>query len=252
MWKFIKWDLGMVFLLGCCCMSFAVAEAFDKAATTKKIQSILNKGSKTKKYDKEFSEILALGPDVVPSLIEIFHNPEIDWNERWIVGMVLGRYQTNDSRKALEKGLKDSFPTIRMASAKALGSMGNLSSAPILRRALSDKAMIVRSAVALAIGQLKDRGAIDSLSKELFAKRNFNRGKSFWVREDIIDALGNIGDAQALPILKKTLNEKETNIQLKTCLALSKIDREAGRKIKRATGSKCAERWNAYYKKLAT
>lgn len=232
--------LGCVGVLALACVHVGLAA--DKTQMTKQIKSILKRTPKGKSYDKEFREILALGPAAVPSLIDVFHDSRLDWNDRWIAAMALGRFKGVETRKALEKGLKDTFPTIRMAAAKALGYKKDILSAPALRLALSDQAMVVRSAVAVAIGQLKDRSAVDRLSDELMAKRNFNQGKSFWVREDIIDALGNIGDEAAIPVLKKTLREKEPQIQQKTCLALSKITTKASPSGE-ATGPKCVDHW---------
>lgn len=223
--------------------------AASKVEITKQIRSILAKAPKGRSYEKEFKEILAIGQSSIPSLVDIFKDGRVDWNERWIVGMALGRYRTAESRKALEHGLKDPFPTIKMGSAKALGYMGDLASAPALRKALSDDAMVVRSAAALALGQLKDNGSVDHLSQELMHKRNFNQGKSFWVREDIIDALGTIGDDRAFPALRETLKEKEKNIVQKTCVALGKIRPEDAKSIKHRTGPKCAEAWQAWFKR---
>lgn len=223
--------------------------AADKAQITKEIRAIMSKAPKGKSYEKEFKEILAIGPSAVPSLIDIFKDGRVDWNDRWIAGMALGRHRTPESRKALEKGLKDSFPTIRMGAAKALGYMGDLSAAPTLRKALSDEAMVVRSSVALALGQLKDTNSIDQLSDELMAKRNFNQGKSFWVREDILDALGMIADERALPALQEAIKEKEKNIVLKACAALTKVTPKGAKSVSHPTGPKCAAAWQAWFNK---
>lgn len=229
-------------LLACVCATFA-ADAPSRPELSREIRAILKKAPKGKNYQAEFDQILAYGDKSVPVLAEIYADTRVDWNERWIAAMALARYRAPEAQRALEKGLKDSFPTIRMASAKALGFMGSAASAPLLRKALGDEAMVVRSAVAQALGRLKDEGSVPALAKELGAKRNFNQGKSFWVREDIIDALGAIGSTQAVPALRQALGEKEENIRGRGCKALAKIDPKAAKKMKSPTGKACAEEW---------
>ena len=221
----------------------AHAQTRADASVTKDIRAILKKAPKGKSYRAEFDQILSYGEKAAPSLAEIFADARVDWNERWICAMALARYRAPVSRRALEKGLKDSFPTIRMASAKALGFMGGTESAPFLRKAIGDEAMVVRSAVVQALGQIRDEASVPVLAKEFVAKRNFNQGKSFWVREDILEALGTIGSRDAVPTLKKALAEKEEPIQMRACKAMVKIDPQAAGKLKHATGKRCAEAW---------
>lgn len=208
-----------------------------------KIREIIASVPPGNEYPQQLEEIVEFGVVGVPTLTLIFEDASAPWQSRWIAGMALGRLGTSPAREALEKGLKDPLFLVRMAAIEALTRAGGPSIAPALRNALSDRAMVVRSKAVDSLERFKDREAVPELVKELASPRNFHRGRSFWIRERIVDALGNIGGEKTIPALLSVLRENEMNLRLRACLALAKVSPDAGPATTLSSDEKCVEQW---------
>ena len=221
----------------------------DSTKTSKsKLEQILKRAQTKEKYDQEFKEILALGDQTIPELIKHFKNPSNKWQSRWICAQVLGKMGGDESQEALMRGLKDKLFLIRLASVKALTPLQGKGIASALEKMLSDKAMVVRSEAALAIAQRGSTSSVEALTRELFESRNFHRGKSLWVREDILKALGNLKSRTAIPAIVKVLREDERKLRLSACDALSKIEPEIeSTKISKEKNKNCWESWILWF-----
>ena len=210
-----------------------------------RVRTIIDSVKPDQAYPEEFEELLAIGMDGIPTLIEIFSNPGSPWQSRWIAAMALGRLGGEDALTALKMGIRDSLFLVRLASVTAMGNTQDPDVLPNIRETINDKALVVRSASVEMLGRLKDRQAVPLLIEALWHKSNFHRGKSLWIREKIISALGEIGDQEAIPELIKVLSEREEPIQIRGCEALAKIVPEA--EIKVLPGeTDCIEKWVAW------
>jgi len=76
--------------------------------------------------------------------------------------------------------------------------------------------MTERTAAARALGALEAREAIPSLVKCLEDKENC-------VREEVLDALENIGDKNVVPIVKKCLSDKNESVRLRAVNVLKEL-----------------------------
>lgn len=209
------------------------------------IQSVLPGNA----YPKEFEEIVGIGAPAIPTLIEIFQDVSASWQSRWIAAMALGRLGEAKAWKTLKAGLKDPLFLIRMASVQALGNTKDPSVAPIVRKVLNDKAMVVRSVVVDTLARLRDTHSVEALMEELHLERNFHRGQSLWIREKILEALGLIGDERAVPTLLSVLNEKEGKIRIQACKALERILPNALDKESKGTQEDCGMHWLSWRQK---
>ncbi len=201
--------------------------------------------------DQDFSLVLeridAGGASAVPVLAEVFLDPSARWQSRWIAAMALSRADSKDSRAALQKGLQDSFFLVRMAALVALGASREGDVAPAVRRSLNDKAMVVRSAAVDALGKLRDEGSVPALLEELWAARNFHRGRSLWIRKHILVSLGRIGDASVLPSVIKVFGDHDSELRLEACRTLSRLQPEVEH-ASETPREGCADQWLSWFK----
>lgn len=123
----------------------------------------------------------------------------------------LGRVAKQEVVEPLLKALNDSSPHVRMRAAEALGSFYDLRIPNALLKTLGDQNLYVKEAAIKSIARLKIKDTLPILF-EITDKR---------LIPSVLNALGEIGDARALPFIEKTLNEREF---LKSAVrALSKI-----------------------------
>jgi hypothetical protein len=85
-------------------------------------------------------------------------------------------------------------PKVRQAVVRAVAAAGRAALAPLLERALADKASEVRAEAALAIGPLAGKNAIPALGKAL-------TDSSFYVAHAAAATLWSLGDPRGVPTL---------------------------------------------------
>ena len=110
-----------------------------------------------------------------------------------------------------------------MAAIKGLALIGAPNTKLDLIAALKDKAMVVRAAAATALGDMTVRAATGALERSLFAKENFFKGRSLWVREHILAAIGQIGGTKTVPTLTRCLKDKDQKIRSLAFKALNPL-----------------------------
>lgn len=140
------------------------------------------------------SAILAKIGDVraVEPLIVSLRNR--DWIVRMHAAKALGRIREPVALDSLVPLLRDKVKAVREEAAVALVAIGQ-SSLPVLLKALSHDEWLVRLHAVEALGKLKSPEAVEPLLSLLF-----NDSDSA-VREDVVRALGEIGDTRATEFL---------------------------------------------------
>lgn len=79
----------------------------------------------------------------------------------------------------------------------------------------------LRSQIAVVLGKIKDKKAVEPLIDSLYNSRYKNQNK--YVRGRIIEALGNIGDERAVDALINALDDQYIYVRIKAEEALGKI-----------------------------
>lgn len=212
----------------------------------KSVRAIIASVPKGNDFPAELERIVSIGEVGIPTLVTIYEDASSPWQSRWIAGMALGRLGTLEARLTLEKGLEDSLFLVRMASIQALSRQKDLAVAPQLRKALLDRALVVRSTAVESLERLRDHDSIPDLIKELGASHNFHRGRSLWIREQIVRALGSLGNPKAISPLLGVLRESEMGLRLSACSALARISPEAMPATTKSTDEACVAKWVAW------
>lgn len=124
----------------------------------------------------------------------------INWIVRSHAAKALGRIGEPEAARALLPLLQDKVKAVRAEAAQALASLGP-TALPVLLEALSHHEWLVRLHAVESLGRMKAPEAVEPLLYVLFNDTDSA------VREDTVRALGEIADARATGFLIKVLDE---------------------------------------------
>jgi len=142
-----------------------------------------------------------------------------DWIVRMHAAKALGRIGDPQAVPALMPLLQDKVKAVREEASSALAAIGSAAVSALLL-ALQHEEWLVRLHAVEALGKLKSPDAVDPLLRTLFNDRDSA------IREDVVRALGAIGDARAVDYLVTVM--KEPTLRLLAVEALGHIgDRRA-------------------------
>lgn len=180
------------------------------------------------KRDKAAQELIRLGADAVPTLIDALQTR--DPNLLPIYEQVLARIPS--ASQELTRTLSTAHPILRARAADILGLRRDKTAVPILLDALTGEYYTVRARAAIALGRIGDKRAIDPLLTALKDTEDDVRigaclGLGFFkepstfdeitnvllddpkieVRQAAAKALGNTGHPAAVPFLMEALRD---------------------------------------------
>lgn len=123
-----------------------------------------------------------------------------DWIVRMHAAKALGRIKQASAVEPLVPLLQDSVKAVREETALALAAIGD-AAIPSLLAALTHGEWLVRLHAVEALGKTKSPAAVEPLLSALF------NDSDTAVKEDVIRALGQIGDARAWEFLVQVMKE---------------------------------------------
>lgn len=138
-------------------------------------------------------------------------------------------------RQALQGALSAAEPEVREAAARALGKVGDDSSAGDLTKAAGDGERAVQIAALRSIGLLAPKNAetVKALGEMIGdepeggpntpTKKVLSGPKAELVREHACDALGAIGDAVSMPFLIRARRDTMVNVRIAARNAIQKV-----------------------------
>ena len=135
---------------------------------------------------------------VLAPLIKALHNA--DWIVRMHAAKALGRIRNTDTVEPLIPLLQDKVKAVREEAAAALAAIGN-AAIPSLVKGLQHEDWLVRLHAVESLGKAKSKQAVEPLLSLLFNDRDSA------VREDVVRALGEIGDPGTVEYLFAAMRE---------------------------------------------
>ncbi len=137
-----------------------------------------------------------------------------DWIVRMHAAKGLGRIGDPEAVAALMPLLQDKVKAVREEASIALASLGGVAAVALIQ-ALQHDEWLVRLHAVEALGKLRSSDAVEPLLRALFNDRDSA------IREDVVRALGAIGDARAVDYLVTVM--KEPTLRLLAVEALGHI-----------------------------
>jgi len=212
---------------------------------------------------------------VVPRIIDALKDK--DSGVRVEATRALGEFEDRRALDSLLEGLNDNSPSVREAAIRALKSYEDSRISDSIIRLLNDSSALVRSAAvwymrekpdkravealipllsdektiasasAQALAKIGDAKAVDSLIKIVRSEYDRERmlGGDIYLRVSAINALGQIGDKKATPVVIDALQEKELKISAVDALKTLKDNRAVPALIK------CLSDDDPYVRRLA-
>jgi HEAT repeat protein len=170
-----------------------------------------------------FDQLVAMGPSALTSLSMVYRDPKATDHESWVAARAMARIGGEDSARTQAQGLTSKRIITRLGAVSGLRLMKHAPSTSALEQALFDKALTVRVAAADALAEIGSRGSHKALAQALNLPANFHHGRSLFVREHIVKALGDVGSIGGIDALIGVLSEKEPELQRLATVSLSSI-----------------------------
>jgi HEAT repeat protein len=162
-------------------------------------------------------EILThLGKIAVPKLLNEVSSADHD--VRKFALDILGEIPDERSLPVIQSALKDVDSNVRAAAAENLGKLGAASAVPALLEAMETQDLLLRFTILEALSQLDVAIPVDRLLV-------FKQDKL--LRKALLDCLGCVGDASAVPFLVQCLSDDMKNVRESAVLALSRLSTQA-------------------------
>jgi HEAT repeat protein len=196
------------------------------AAIPKNDQSIekilLTKGSG--KYER----LRSLGPQAYWDLKALAFNEEKNLQYRWAAMVAMARLGEQHSLPELKQALKHRDWFMRDVSLRLLPAVDKKEASEAAVRALKDSALVVRTTAVDSIKSLKVSKASDQLWKMLYAKDNYMKKQSLWIRRHIVEALAEIAPAGSEAQFIKVFDDSDSSLYEP---AIKGLERLSGKKL---------------------
>lgn len=132
---------------------------------------------------------------------------------------ILGIIGCREATPLLITALNDPVPGVRIQAARALGRVGDASSVPALLNALRGTDEVLGSQILQSLVQLGGLSVPALLSE--------SSSNSAWMRWHSIRALGEIGDHRAIPVLVRSLTDKDHSVAWMGAKGLARFGKDS-------------------------
>lgn len=184
-------------------------------APEKAVEKLLNKETRA----EAIKELEKIGSPALPQLRELAKDKKKDSDARVSAIILLGRIKASEASPDLEAILEeDNDKFCREASAISLGNLGDRKAIPKLKQAMKDKSGNVRMRAVWAMAKLGDK------SGKQLALETIKEGKDATHKLLASEALGEIGDKDAIPELKENLKSPDVRTRWFSKVAIKKIE----------------------------
>lgn len=238
--RYAKLLLLLIFLSGIC--AGCLGQDPLKARAEKLIGSLGNE-DKDVAYASTYA-LIDIGEPAVSPLIEALkdENPQV----RSFAALALGEIRDTKAVEPLIEILDDPSPEVRMNAAYSLGQIGDVKAVePLIKLLKDENGEVVRFTV-IALGLLKDQRATEPICEVMDRDdariRNEDNPD---IRQEAVNALGEIGDPSCIDTLLGLLDDKELGYSAASTLGNFKSEETFEKVTKKLKNSNPTVRTNA-------
>ena len=142
--------------------------------------------------EKKFGELKKLGPQVYKDLREMTFDENRALRTRWQAFMALVRIGEKESMPEIELALKSREWYLRNAAIRILPLINSDRAYKAALSGLNDSALVVRTAAVDALAEVGRAEAAPKLWNQLYYKENYIRSQSLWIRRHVVEALAKV------------------------------------------------------------
>ena len=154
------------------------------------------------------------------NLVSIMFDEKMPMESRWRAVTAAGRIGQAQAKPEIVRALGRSEWFMRNAGLVAMAGIDQAEAVAWARKLVSDKALVVRTAAVETLAELKDRASASLLWQKLYAKENFRRGQSLFVRRHIVETLAVLEPTGSEGKFVEVLSDKDASLHPFAILAL--------------------------------
>jgi HEAT repeat protein len=182
----------------------------------------LVEGDRAAQTRKEVEAISAAGARSFEDMLGLLRDPRRPQELRETVCWVLARWKDPRAAPVLVEALEKGEPGLRACAARSLGEMGASEAVrPLAASLYLDEDAEVRFASVYALGLIGDVSALRAVALKLG-----DTAESVQIRGMAAEALGDIGDARAIPYLVRALEAEQPELRYWAAFALGAVGNE--------------------------
>ena len=183
---------------------------------------------------RDIEAVLQAGADSITDLYAILRDRNVNTDVRSAICWILARVSDQRAVPALLGALGDESSKLRAAAARSLGELGGDANVqPLIAAMVEDEDAEVRLSGAYALGLLGNKQAVEPLVTRL---RDANEDPR--VRGAIAEALADLRDRRAVIPLIKALSDKSIEVRFWAAFALGELgDARALPELERMAGA---------------
>jgi len=211
-------------LLATICFAVSAHAAHSPGlAPTGRVAMATTKASLELPIIERLQDLRAQGAAGYKNLTAIMFDRSIAMQTRWKAVTAAGRVAGEASRKDLEHALKSEEWFMRNAGLIAMLQLDRNEGLKWARKLMSDKALVVRSAAVDSIENARDTASTSLLWEKLYAKENFKRGQSLFIRRRIVEVLANMETPGRESKFVAVLGDKDSDLHAPAINALERL-----------------------------
>lgn len=160
------------------------------------------------------------------NLRQLMFSKSASMDTRWKAVTAFGRLGREKSKADLARAMKAPEWYMRNAALVSMATIDASEAVAWARRLMSDKALVVRSAAVDVIAQSHDAASTDLLWQKLYAKENYRKKQSLFIRRRIVEALGEMEQKGVESKFVAILQDKDVNLHEPAIEALERITKK--------------------------
>lgn len=201
--------------------------------------------------ENKFDELKTYGPSVYFELRTLAFDATQRLNLRWQAFMSMVRLAEKESLPEVNRALRSGDWFLRDAAIRVLPLLDKKRAHQAAMQGLTDSALVVRTTSVDALKDLKSSESATQLWNALYAKNNFIKNQSLWIRRHIVEALAVISPLGTEEKFVKVLDDNDSTL---FGPAISGLERLTGKKLGNPYMPPVYRRylWKEYFSKKKT